>query len=89
MFFLELLAYIIYAALACVVLVVLLSLLQYVFVFHRRRCKKCGKIMEYKGLSEHNGEEFYMFRCNHCGSWEQPSKFEFLRDLQHKSKENT
>ena len=46
----------------------------YIFYFHMPKCKRCGHIMEYKGLKEDAGEDFYLFHCHHCGAWKQIPK---------------
>ena len=47
--------------------------------FQWRCCKHCHHTLKYRGVKEEDGQEYYLFSCNHCGNWEQVPKEEFFR----------
>ena len=55
------------------------SIIQYLHTFHHRKCKHCGKVMEFKGLKEDNKEGHFLFHCNECGAWESVPKQDMFR----------
>lgn len=70
------------AILLIIVFYVLLCIAKLIMVFHARRCKYCDHIMIYKSSKEENGETFYTFHCEHCGSWEKIPEEELFEDEQ-------
>ena len=40
--------------------------------------------MVYKGMIEDHNEEYYLFHCSDCGTWEKIERAEFFRDVDKK-----
>ncbi len=56
----------------------LLNIIKLMIMFHARRCKHCGHVMEFKKHNAVGKEETFDFHCTHCGAWERVSKQEML-----------
>ena len=68
------------AILCFVVLLFFIIGLKLLVWFHFRTCKHCGNTMLYQGLRENDSESHYLFRCEHCGTWEQVTKEELFQE---------
>lgn len=64
-----------------IVVGVLFVIAKYLIMFHCRRCKHCGHIMEYRGEKEHKEGNVFLFQCPNCGAWDEVPVIEFERHL--------
>lgn len=73
-------------ALFIVAIICLFSIgFHYLTFFFGRKCKQCGKELEYRGIKEGNKKEDdkVLFQCPRCGYWE-----EVPENLLHENKQN-
>ena len=78
---LEFLAIIIGILVVFFILVLLTTTLRYMLWFNCKFCHNCKHRMDYKGLVENDNQNYYLFYCRKCGSWEQIPKDSFFRYL--------
>lgn len=64
-----------------VLFVFIAAIAKYLIMFHCRRCKHCGHIMEYRGEKERKEGNIFLFQCPNCGAWDEVPVIEFERQL--------
>ena len=82
----NILGYVLIVILVLLCITASISIIQYLYAFHRRKCKHCGSILEYKGLKENEKESHFLFHCKNCGAWEEVPKEEMFRNCDYDKK---